>query len=151
MWDLDSGHELRTLEGHSGAVSGVAMTPDGKRAVSADKTLKVWDLESGAVIATFHCDGAAGCCVFVDQHRIVAGDAGGRVYMLALIESAAKERGHHSKWQFVSTARSCCYIMPGRRCIDRVLCSNAYAICRTLHSSRCRPTIWRPTGRPSGV
>jgi hypothetical protein len=35
---------LRTLEGHSGFVSGVAVTPDGQRAVSAswDKTLKVW-------------------------------------------------------------------------------------------------------------
>ena len=39
--------ELRTLEGHSASVYGVAVTADGKRAVSAsgDKTLKVWDLE----------------------------------------------------------------------------------------------------------
>ena len=31
--------------------------PDGQRAVSAslDQTLKVWDLESGEVIATFTC------------------------------------------------------------------------------------------------
>jgi WD40 repeat protein len=89
VWDLDSGRELRTLEGHLDSVNGVAVTPDGKRAVSAssDKTLKVWDLESGAVVATFHCDGAAVCCAFVDQDRIVAGDAGGRVYILALIES----------------------------------------------------------------
>ena len=50
MWDLESGRELRTLEGHSDWVNGVAVTPDGRRAVSAscDKTLKVWDLESGA-------------------------------------------------------------------------------------------------------
>lgn len=40
---------LRTLEGHSGVVYGLAVTADGKRAVSAsaDNTLKVWDLESG--------------------------------------------------------------------------------------------------------
>ena len=45
---------LRTLEGHSSSVSGVAVTPDGKRAVSAswDKTLKVWDLDSGRELRT---------------------------------------------------------------------------------------------------
>ena len=33
---------------------GVAVTPDGKRAVSAseDKTLKVWDLETGRALRT---------------------------------------------------------------------------------------------------
>jgi WD40 repeat protein len=87
VWDLDTGRALRTLKGHSDRVSGVAMTPDGKRAVSAsdDKTLKVWDLETGLLIATFHCDGSARCCAFVDDQRIVAGDAGGRVYHLALV------------------------------------------------------------------
>ena len=45
---------VRTLEGHSAAVSGVAVTPDGKRAVSAsdDNTLKVWDLETGRALRT---------------------------------------------------------------------------------------------------
>jgi len=39
---------LRTLEGHSDWVNGVAVSPDGRRAVSAsfDETLKVWDLHS---------------------------------------------------------------------------------------------------------
>ena len=35
MWDLESGRELRTLEGHSDWVNGVAVSPDGRRAVSA--------------------------------------------------------------------------------------------------------------------
>jgi WD40 repeat protein len=36
----------------------VAVTADGKRAVSAsyDHTLKVWDLESGKVLATLTCE-----------------------------------------------------------------------------------------------
>jgi len=38
---------LRTLEGHAGAVNAVAVTPGGRRVVSAsdDQTLKVWELE----------------------------------------------------------------------------------------------------------
>ena len=31
VWDLETGGVLHTLEGHSGFVSGVALTPDGKR------------------------------------------------------------------------------------------------------------------------
>ena len=45
---------VRTLAGHSDDVNGVAVTPDGKRAVSAsdDRTLKVWDLMSGKELQT---------------------------------------------------------------------------------------------------
>jgi WD40 repeat protein len=91
VWDLESGRALGTLEGHSASVRGVAVTPDGKRAVSAswDHTLKVWDLDTGLLIATFHCDAPARCCACGGERRIVAGDAGGRVYILSLEESGA--------------------------------------------------------------
>ena len=35
VWDLESGRELCTLTGHSDVVLGVAVTPDGRRVVSA--------------------------------------------------------------------------------------------------------------------
>jgi WD40 repeat protein len=45
---------VRTLEGHTNTVRGVAVTEDGRFAVSAsqDKTLKVWDLGTGLVVRT---------------------------------------------------------------------------------------------------
>jgi WD40 repeat protein len=80
-----TGRVLRSLGGHSDNVSGVAVTADGKRAVSAssDKTVKVWDLYTGSSIATFRCDGSAHSCAIADEHRIVVGDTAGRVYFLA--------------------------------------------------------------------
>jgi WD40 repeat protein len=67
----------------------VAATPDGKRAVSTsgDKTVKVWDLETGwPPLTTFHCDATANCCAFAGAQLIVAGDEGGRMHFLQLEE-----------------------------------------------------------------
>ncbi len=65
---------VRTLEGHSAWVSGVAVTPDGKRAVSASKdhTLKVWDLETGGVLRTLDSAWVVGVAVTPDGKRAVS-------------------------------------------------------------------------------
>ena len=49
MGTLPTGQAVRSLEGHTHGVNGVAVTADGRFAVSAskDKTLKVWDLGKG--------------------------------------------------------------------------------------------------------
>lgn len=77
-----------TLEGHTGYVQSVAVSADGRRAVSAssDKTLKMWDLDTGALIVTFTCDAAVHCCAFIGDAKLIAGDAGGRVHFLTLEE-----------------------------------------------------------------
>ena len=44
---------LRTLVGHTGEVTAVAIAPDGKTAISASwKTLKIWDTETGTELRT---------------------------------------------------------------------------------------------------
>jgi WD40 repeat protein len=45
----------------------------GKRAVSAsdDNTVKIWDLETGEVIATFTCDSPAFCCAYSDAVDLI--------------------------------------------------------------------------------
>ena len=67
---------LRTLEGHAASVYSVAMTADGRRAVSAseDRTLKVWDLESGCALRTLegHAASVYGVAVTADGRRAVS-------------------------------------------------------------------------------
>jgi WD40 repeat protein len=87
VWDLESGAELRTLEGHSDWVSSVALSADGCRVLSAsaDQTVKLWDMENGACLVTFTPDAPATSCAILGD-LIIAGDAAGRVYFLRLTE-----------------------------------------------------------------
>jgi len=54
VWDLKSGQTLHTLQGHTNLVNAVALSSDGRRAISGsyDNTLRVWDLESGQTLHT---------------------------------------------------------------------------------------------------
>ena len=84
---------MLTLAGHLDSVRAVAVAPDGQRAVSAsgDNTVRVWELETGEVLATFTCDSVAYCCASSDGGKlIVAGDACGRVHFLRLEEPKPK-------------------------------------------------------------
>jgi hypothetical protein len=55
IWDVETGREVRKLEGHKGIVWTVAVSPDGRRLLSAgnDKAAILWDAETGAEIRRF--------------------------------------------------------------------------------------------------
>ena len=61
---------------------------DGQGAVSAsqDGTLKVWDLASGEPIVTLTCDQNIICIVAASDQVFIAGDRGGTVHVLELLE-----------------------------------------------------------------
>ncbi|WP_437528806.1 AAA family ATPase [Sorangium sp. So ce726] len=75
----DSEALLRTLQGHKDAVTGVAVTSDGRIAVSAsrDKTLKVWDLATGQLLRTLdeHTERLTGVAVAPDGRIAVSASA----------------------------------------------------------------------------
>ena len=54
VWDLERGKVLSTLEGHKRGVNALAVTLDGKQAisVSGDRSLRVWDLDKGTAVST---------------------------------------------------------------------------------------------------
>jgi WD40 repeat protein len=67
---------VRDLVGHTDGVTASAVTPDGRRVISAsqDGTLRIWDLESGHALATLegHTDWVNACAVTPDGRRVVS-------------------------------------------------------------------------------
>ena len=110
---------LATLEGHGEEVWAVAVTPDGRRAVSGsdDRTLKVWDLEQGALLATLegHSAGVNGG----------GGDAGRAARGLRLVTTDAEGLGPGAgprcwrPWRAMATAVMAVAVTPdGRRAVS---------------------------------
>ena len=50
LWDVVTGAEIRTLEGHTRGVDSVSFSPDGKTLASGsrDYTIRLWDVGTGA-------------------------------------------------------------------------------------------------------
>jgi small GTP-binding protein len=95
-------HSIAILQGHTAWVGGVAVTPDGRRAVSGsyDDTLRVWDLGSYACLATLqgHTSTVNGVAVTPDGRRAVSTseDDTLRVWDLGSHACLATLRGHTS-------------------------------------------------------
>ena len=70
---------LRTLKGHSNSVNAVAVTADGKWAISgsSDNILKVWDLTTGEeqFTLTGHSDSVYAVAVTADGKRAISGSS----------------------------------------------------------------------------
>ena len=74
---------VHALPGHDGWVYAVAVTGDGRRAVSGawDRTVRVWDLEAGAAVHALpgHDGGVTAVAVTADGRRAVSGGRDGTV------------------------------------------------------------------------
>jgi WD40 repeat protein len=75
QWDADTGKRLRFLEGHTGPISAVAVSPGGKLLATAslDKTVRVWETATGKLTQTFRDHAAAVLAVsFAPDGRMIA-------------------------------------------------------------------------------
>jgi WD40 repeat protein len=72
---LDTGACLRVLEGHNGSVNCVSLAGDGRLAVSGsgDKTVRLWDLETGACRGIYVASAVVSAARFAADGRVVCG------------------------------------------------------------------------------
>ena len=76
-WDSPPDWRERTLHGHAGTVNYVAVSADGRRAVSAsdDRTLKVRDVQSGDVLMSVSAKHPLkSCAIAPDGVTVLAGE-----------------------------------------------------------------------------
>jgi WD40 repeat protein len=91
LWDVDSGALLRSFEEHGDAVNSVALSADGRRALSGsyDRMLKLWALSASSsadtCLASFTRDGPITAVALDESHaRAVVGDSLGRILAFEL-------------------------------------------------------------------
>jgi len=109
---------IRDLIGHTEWVRACVVTPDGQRVVSAsgDKTLRVWDLESGRALATLegHARWVSACAVTPDGRRVVSAstDQTLKVWDLESGRVLATLEGHTNR------VNACAVTPDGRRVVS---------------------------------
>jgi WD40 repeat protein len=79
LWDVHTGREIRTLEGHQDSVMSVAFSPDGKTVASgsSDSTLRLWDIASGQNLAILFATPDGWVAFTPDGHYKFSGNLGG--------------------------------------------------------------------------
>jgi WD40 repeat protein len=104
LWDLATGKEVRSFQGHTKEVWGCAFTPDGKPvSASWDATAKVWDINTGKELKVFtHPKDVNGVKVSRDGKWLLTGcdDGSARLWDLKADRSSQETRryGAHSNY-----------------------------------------------------
>jgi WD40 repeat protein len=77
LWDIEANTKIRNFAGHSGSLTSVALSGDGKRVLtgSEDTTANLWDVQAGTKIRTFaeHRVGVEAVALSGDGKRALTG------------------------------------------------------------------------------
>ncbi len=132
LWDVDSGKELRSLQGHNWLIHSVAFCPDGQHALygSEDQTIRLWNIATGEEVRRFEGHGSWVLSVAssVDGRLVLSGGSDGtmRLWSVARGKELRKFGGQLGLVQSVAFAPggkhalSGEYTLPGEDTLMRV-------------------------------
>ncbi|MHC4955768.1 MAG: serine/threonine-protein kinase [Planctomycetota bacterium] len=95
FWDAKTGKEMGRLpeDAHQNMAHDIAVSKDGSRILTSshDRTAKLWDYDSRALLATFRHDSDCVTADFCGDDRIVTGDATGNILLWSIERAMADE------------------------------------------------------------
>jgi hypothetical protein len=100
LWDVATGQELATLEGHKARITSIAFSPDGKKLASGswDRTVKLWDVTTGQDFANFNEHTSKVFCVAFspDGKKLASGseDRTVKLWDVVTTQELATLKGH---------------------------------------------------------
>jgi eukaryotic-like serine/threonine-protein kinase len=119
IWEPSIGKEVRTLQGHRGAVRGLAFSPDSKLVASAseDGTLRIWDFQTGkeSKVLNGHLEGVFSVAFGPDERHLVSAgkDKTVRLWDLADDNGNRVLAGHEAEIRTVAISRDGCWLASG--------------------------------------
>ena len=83
LWDIETGHLIRTFTGHTKEIRSLAFSQDGNQVLtgSGDNTAKLWNTSTGDLIRTFtgHSFAVTSVALSPNGSKVLTGDSGGEV------------------------------------------------------------------------
>jgi WD40 repeat protein len=119
LWDADTGKELRRYPGHREGVASLALSADGRRAVTAghDGTVRLWVVEAGRELYCLEgdCHKVWGAALAPDGRRAFSGgeDRTVRQWDLDAGKELAPSRGHRGGAHTVAFSPDGRYLLSG--------------------------------------
>jgi WD40 repeat protein len=103
LWDTVTGAALQTLKGHSGWVTSIAFSSDGKQIVSGsdDEMVRLWDAVTGAALQTLegYSNRVNSVAFSPDGKQVVSGSGDKTVRLWDAVAGAALQTLEgHSGW-----------------------------------------------------
>ncbi len=101
LWDVQTGTEVERVPAPAGWIDSAYWLPNLEQTIgiTADGELRLWAIKTGVVLAGFGADAAIqSCALTADGAVVVAGDSGGNLHFLRLVEQSGSESLRPAAW-----------------------------------------------------